>query len=57
MSSFCIGAIACDRFRFIMQPQKSQMTAKQVPSTDIEGGIPYLNMQNKHKIVEKVDIY
>jgi len=30
MSSFCIGAIACDRFRFIMQPHKKQMTAKQV---------------------------
>ena len=30
MSSFCIGAIACDRFRFITQPQKPQMTAKQV---------------------------
>ena len=29
-SSFCIGAIACDRFRFILQPEKSQMTAKQV---------------------------
>ena len=33
MSSFCIGAIACDRFRFIMQPHKKQMTAKQVSST------------------------
>jgi hypothetical protein len=30
MSSLCIGAIACDRFRFIMEPQKPQMTAKQV---------------------------
>ena len=30
MSSFCIGAIACDRFRFIMQPHKTQMTANQV---------------------------
>jgi hypothetical protein len=32
MSSFCIGAIACDRFRFIMQPHKKQMTPKQVNS-------------------------
>ena len=30
MSSFCIGAIACDRFRFIVQPTRKQMTAKQV---------------------------
>ena len=30
MSSFCIGAIACDRFRFIVQAQKKQMTANQV---------------------------
>ena len=30
MSSFCIGAIACDRFRFIVQSQKKQMTAYQV---------------------------
>lgn len=30
MSSFCIGAIACDRFRFIMQPHATQMTANQV---------------------------
>jgi hypothetical protein len=30
LSSFCIGAIACDRFRFIMQPHKKQMTAGQV---------------------------
>ena len=30
MSSFCIGAIACDRFRFIVQPHKAQMTANQV---------------------------
>eukprot|EP00095_Tigriopus_kingsejongensis_P000824 maker-scaffold63_size435493-snap-gene-1.12 protein:Tk00824 transcript:maker-scaffold63_size435493-snap-gene-1.12-mRNA-1 annotation:"hypothetical protein TRIADDRAFT_4556" len=29
MSSFCIGAIACDRFRYIVQPLKSQMTANQ----------------------------
>ena len=34
MSSFCIGAIACDRFRFIMQPEKSQMTAKQVSDSN-----------------------
>ena len=32
MSSFCIGAIACDRFRFIVQSQKKQMTAKMVRS-------------------------
>ncbi len=30
MSSFCIAAIACDRFRFIVQPQRKQMTATQV---------------------------
>ena len=30
MSSFCIGAIACDRFRFIVQSHKRQMTAGQV---------------------------
>ncbi len=30
MSSFCIGAIACDRFRFIVQSEEPQMTAKQV---------------------------
>ena len=30
MSSFCIGAIACDRFMFIMYPHKKQMSAKQV---------------------------
>jgi hypothetical protein len=30
MSSFCIGAIACDRFRFIVQSHKKQMTSKQV---------------------------
>ncbi|TRY72733.1 hypothetical protein TCAL_11189 [Tigriopus californicus] len=29
MSSFCIGAIACDRFRFIVQSHRKQMTAKQ----------------------------
>lgn len=29
MSSFCIGAIACDRFRYIVQPMKPQMTANQ----------------------------
>ena len=30
MSSFCIGAIACDRHRVIVQTSSSQMTAKQV---------------------------
>jgi hypothetical protein len=30
MSSFCIGAIACDRFRYIVQSHRTQMTAKQV---------------------------
>ncbi len=30
MSSFCIGAIACDRFRFIVQSHRKQMTANQV---------------------------
>ena len=30
MSSFLIGAIACDRFRFIVKSQNTQMTAKQV---------------------------
>ena len=30
MSSFCIGAIACDRFRYIVQSGVTQMTAKQV---------------------------
>ncbi len=30
MSCFCIGAIACDRFRFIMYPQRSQMSSRQV---------------------------
>ena len=30
MSSFCIGAIACDRFRFIVQPHRKQMTANMV---------------------------
>ena len=30
MSSFCIGAIACDRFRFIVQAHRKQMTANQV---------------------------
>ena len=30
MSSFCIGAIACDRFRYIIQNDVTQMTAKQV---------------------------
>ena len=30
MSSFCIGAIACDRFRFIVQNNLPQMTANQV---------------------------
>jgi hypothetical protein len=29
MSSFCIGAIACDRFRFIVQNNLPQMTANQ----------------------------
>ena len=29
MSSFCIGAIACDRFRFIVQPHKKQLTTCQ----------------------------
>ncbi len=27
MSSFCIGAIACDRFRFIIHSHRKQMTA------------------------------
>ncbi len=35
MSSFCIGAIACDRFRFIVQAHLRQMTANQVRKTDI----------------------
>ena len=30
MSSFCIGAIACDRFRYIVQNNLPQMTATQV---------------------------
>lgn len=30
MSSFCIGAIACDRFRYIVQNNRPQMTATQV---------------------------
>ena len=30
MSSFCIGAIACDRFWFIVMSQRKQMNAKQV---------------------------
>lgn len=30
MSSFCIGAIACDRFRYIVQGHLTQMTATQV---------------------------
>lgn len=33
MSSFCIGAIACDRFRFIVQSHRKQMTANQVRET------------------------
>ncbi len=35
MSSFCIGAIACDRFRYIVQPEKTQMTAKQVKHKNV----------------------
>ena len=35
MSSFCIMAIACDRFRFIVQNQHRQMTATCVSSTMI----------------------
>ena len=35
MSSFCIGAIACDRFRYIVTPEKNQMTAKQVRASII----------------------
>ena len=30
MSPFFIGAIACDRYRFIMTPDKKQMNATQV---------------------------
>ena len=30
MSSFCIGAIACDRFRYIVQSSRKQMTTMQV---------------------------
>ncbi len=30
ISSFCIGAIACDRFRYIVTPYRTQMTASQV---------------------------
>ncbi len=37
MSSFCIGAIASDRFRFIVQSHRKQMTANQV-SYLVQGG-------------------
>ena len=37
MSSFCIGAIACDRFRYIVQGNKTQMTAKQVRNFPVCG--------------------
>ena len=35
MSSLCIMAIACDRFRFIVQNQQRQMTATCVSAQDL----------------------